>query len=268
MKKNSLVLAGLLVALTTSPALALEGFGDNVPLSFAVRQIVPTKYDVSFGPDVKADKTVSWKADGDWQHTLKSLTTKQGLNFAQRDGVVKVTVAGAEQTPTADRVKRVTYGLPQGTSGFLLDGEEVASGPMSPEASAENVKSSKAETTANPTSDLPSMDAMTDATADQTRAASVAPAEPSAPPAPSWEIAPGEDLETVLSDWASRVGWTVIWRSNYSYPVEAGATVHGDFVKAATNLADAFQTATPPLYLTFYEGNKVLVISNGHDRMD
>src|SRR5215831_12237342 len=38
-----------------------HGFGDNVPLAFACRQIVPTAVKVTFGPGASPQMLVSWK---------------------------------------------------------------------------------------------------------------------------------------------------------------------------------------------------------------
>ena len=40
---------------------ALSGFGDQVPLTFAVRQIVPANFQVAYADTVKKDAPVNWK---------------------------------------------------------------------------------------------------------------------------------------------------------------------------------------------------------------
>ena len=46
------------------------GFGDDVPLAFAVRQIVPHGVSVKYGPGASATTLVSWKGGQPWNQVL------------------------------------------------------------------------------------------------------------------------------------------------------------------------------------------------------
>ena len=47
-----------------------RGFGNAVPLSFAVRQIVPPVVKVRYGAGIDPDAVVSWKGDRPWNQVL------------------------------------------------------------------------------------------------------------------------------------------------------------------------------------------------------
>ena len=47
-----------------------HGFGDNVPLSFAARQIVPPAVTVRYARGVDLNATVSWKGGAPWNRVL------------------------------------------------------------------------------------------------------------------------------------------------------------------------------------------------------
>jgi hypothetical protein len=49
---------------------SLHGFGNGIPLNFAVRQIVPSHFSVTFGPGVDRDAAVDWKGGKPWKPTL------------------------------------------------------------------------------------------------------------------------------------------------------------------------------------------------------
>ncbi len=55
------------------------GFGDPVPLSFAVRQIVPARFQVAFGETVNRDALVDWKGGKPWRPTLSDALRPLGL---------------------------------------------------------------------------------------------------------------------------------------------------------------------------------------------
>lgn len=62
-----------------APDLALVGFGDRVPLRFAVRQIVPSRFLIAFGETVDRDASVDWKGGKAWRPTLSDALRPLGL---------------------------------------------------------------------------------------------------------------------------------------------------------------------------------------------
>jgi hypothetical protein len=67
----------------------LAGFGAQVPLRFAVRQIVPSSYEVAYGEAVDRDALVDWKGGKPWRVTLADAVSPLGLTVS----VVRSTVA-------------------------------------------------------------------------------------------------------------------------------------------------------------------------------
>ena len=53
-----------------SPFRVAHGFGDDVPLSFAARQIVPPTVTVRYGRGVDPNAAVSWKGEAPWNRVL------------------------------------------------------------------------------------------------------------------------------------------------------------------------------------------------------
>jgi hypothetical protein len=76
-----------------------------------------------------------------------------------------------------------------------------------------------------------------------------------------WSVASNAELRDVLYGWSQRAGWSLVWDSEYSYQVQAGAVFSGDFVTAVTELFAAMGQQNPPLYPQLYQGNRVLVIN-------
>jgi len=67
-----------------------RGFGDEVPLRFAVRQIVPAGIDVLFAPGADQDALVSWRGGGPWNHTLQAAIRPLGLRVIQQGNTVTI----------------------------------------------------------------------------------------------------------------------------------------------------------------------------------
>lgn len=57
----------------------IQGYGTDIPLSFAVRQIVPRAFQVVFGPGVERDRTVSWVGGKPWRTALQDAVRPLGL---------------------------------------------------------------------------------------------------------------------------------------------------------------------------------------------
>ena len=68
----------------------MAGFGDQVPLSFAVRQIVPARFQVAFGETVDSDTPVDWKGGKPWRPTLSDAVRPLGLTVSVVGATVKI----------------------------------------------------------------------------------------------------------------------------------------------------------------------------------
>ena len=68
-----------------------RGFGHDVPLSFAMRQIVPDGVRVAYGPDVDQDAIVDWVGGRPWDSVVRSTVSPLGLHAVIRGQVVSLT---------------------------------------------------------------------------------------------------------------------------------------------------------------------------------
>ena len=77
-------------AIRPGPGLA-QGFGHQVPLAFAVRQIVPASVKVSFSDGIDAeDLLVDWKGGRPWPDVLRSALRPPGLLVTFRPSAVLI----------------------------------------------------------------------------------------------------------------------------------------------------------------------------------
>ena len=80
-----------------------------------------------------------------------------------------------------------------------------------------------------------------------------------------WEAVRGETLKSLLTQWAEVSGWTLIWKLDRDYNLEAGVVFRGTFTEVASAIIRTFARAVPAPIGTFYRGNRVLVISIQED---
>lgn len=80
-----------------------------------------------------------------------------------------------------------------------------------------------------------------------------------------WEASSGKTLRTLLNEWGTKSGWTVIWKLDRDYHLEAGVVFRGTFTDVSAALVRSFARATPAPIGTFYQGNRVLLISTQED---
>lgn len=66
------------------------GFGEEVPLNFAVRQIVPPGVPVRYGPGADASGLVTWRGGAPWPQVLQAAVRPLGLVALFRPGAVEI----------------------------------------------------------------------------------------------------------------------------------------------------------------------------------
>lgn len=72
------------------PLLA-RGFGRDVPLAFAIRQIVPATLHVQYSDSIDQDVRVSWTGGLPWRKVLQNTISPLGIHAAQSGSTVRVT---------------------------------------------------------------------------------------------------------------------------------------------------------------------------------
>jgi len=66
------------------------GFGEAIPLSFAVRQIVPPAVKVTYGPGADPNALVDWKGVRAWNRVLLEAVKPLGLRLVMTHMAVEI----------------------------------------------------------------------------------------------------------------------------------------------------------------------------------
>lgn len=80
-----------------------------------------------------------------------------------------------------------------------------------------------------------------------------------------WVAKPGDTVQGLLMKWSEESGWTLIWKLDRDYILEAGVVFRGTYMDVAMALLRSFARAMPAPIGTFYKGNRVLVVSTRED---
>lgn len=80
-----------------------------------------------------------------------------------------------------------------------------------------------------------------------------------------WIAKPGDTVQGLLLKWSEESGWTLIWKLDKDYILEAGVVFRGTYMDVSMALLRSFARAVPAPIGTFYKGNRVLVVSTRED---
>lgn len=208
------------------PGPAIEGWGDDVPLSLVLEQVVPKGWEVETG-NVDTSKRVSWKGGRSWHAIVGDLA--YGYRFDARIDWVD---------------QRVTLGSVN-TAAPSLAG---SAAPIRKEGSAPVAQA-----------------AVTPAVRPADFVPAVKPIAPPAPVVQTWTLDPTKTLRENVEAWTKKAGWShVVWEGA-DYPVVASATFTGSFDSPEGPLAElisAYDGSEQPLLARLLRRDKVVHVTN------
>lgn len=73
-----------------SPTANVEGFGKDIPLAVALRQVVPPAYMLSFAPGLDQGKPVSWNGGRPWDQVVTDMLADRKLHASIQGNVLSV----------------------------------------------------------------------------------------------------------------------------------------------------------------------------------
>lgn len=293
---TGIALIASVVAFSPATANTFEGFGQDIPLESAARQIVPSDYKIDYGSGVDSKTAITWSSAADWQSALAQAVAKKGLNAAFGNGTVVISKSDKpasstrpySSAPSKDIVqkkkneRRQNRNTHRNTPSAPVDhGPRVVSDVVSaPASSSSQVAGATitqqggggfsirqaaaapaprpvaAETTAPTPATGRGMDGKDFVKKDEWKS------NDQKVGSGKFIVVPGYDLRATLESWAAATGWTVNWKSEFKYQIEADATFQGNFVEATSALIKAMSDARPTITVDFYAANNVVVISN------
>lgn len=224
----------------------VRGFANKVPLSVALRQVLPPEVGYSLAQDVSLGTVVSWKGDAPWREVMKNMLSPAGLSFKEQGGLVSITRA-------------------EGTGALVPNTFPPVPPQPSASGSSPSIVSAPAPVSLGKPMSLGPQPSLAPATTLVAPTALVAP-EPvrSDVTVDSWSGNKGDTLQATLEAWCKRANIELSWQAEYDYPMQASVSLSGSFEEAVRGLLAGFQDASPQpvgfLHNNQTAGQTVLVI--------
>jgi hypothetical protein len=222
-----------------------DGFGRDLPLVMAIRQIVPSQFGFVFDDGIDLNSRVSWQGGRPWDLVLQDTLSPLGLAASVRGNVVSIVRRG----------------------GDMMQSTSAMGGPV---VMSDNISASTAmPMTPTPVAMIPNPPA------DDMMAGGYmgTPASTSASLASntSWTAPRNSTLRTILEDWSTRVGVELYWASEYDYPIQSSVSIQGTFEEAVQTLLKGLSESRPRplgrLHPNLPDGPAVLVIETRQNSM-
>lgn len=115
MKKVLFCAAAVLLLAAPASADPVRGFGRDVPMAAAMRQVVPDGWSVSYGVGVDSNQHVNWRGAEDWRQVVDRMATSRGLvvSYEAEQHTVRI-------SRTGDPVPRVSDPSHSARGGFVM----------------------------------------------------------------------------------------------------------------------------------------------------
>ena len=277
----------------------VEGFGSNLPLAIALRQIVPPTYRFSFGTGVDAGQRVSWQGGKKWSQIVADMAAKNGLSTEIAGNVIAIRKNSGMSNAMEDVVMGATAApMPSPLPPIKPVGQDLpppiklaaSAMPAKPLASTSATSSSTmtrneqtsvlnkaididditdvpatAKTPAVPVVIAPAQDkkdlllpppaqplqnnlqdtkdTQAIVTADKPETKPIAGASLTTPG--EWVAHSGQSLRAVLQDWSHQANVSLVWSSDFDYPLQTDIRIQGTYPDAVRTLLAGFGKAQP-----------------------
>lgn len=240
-----------------------DGFGADLPLVMALRQIVPAQYGFSFDAGVNVSEHVSWQGGRPWDVVLAETVAPLGLTATIRGNVVSIARGGYAPAATPQPII---------LSGPQVVTETVQTASTMPMPVAPVVMQTSA--VAAPMAATPAV--MQQTTQTPIIGGGIIPAAAGGDSAElgttgTWTAPRNSSLRGILEDWSKRVNVELYWASEYDYPVQSAVSINGTFEEAVQVLLKGLKDSKPRpmgrLHPNLPNGPAVLVIETRQNSM-
>lgn len=269
-------------SLATEPV--VEGFGDKVPLTVAIQQILPQGYGYTLGDGVDPGQLVSWRGGRPWNVVLQEMLGPSSLAYSVNGRSVAISGTGA--SPTI--VTGVSPVAPQAAIQAPAQPMMMQPMPQSPVVMQQQpLMMQPAPQTVVTQPAMQPMMMQQSVMMQPVPQGQMVMQQPSIMPAPemqvaagglqplqienpimfqsqTWEARPGQTLRTLLQEWCTRVGTELNWTAEFDYPIMASMNMTGTFEEAVRVLLTGFDAAKPTprgrLHYNPAAGQSILVV--------
>jgi YD repeat-containing protein len=270
----------------------VNGFGKDVPLITAVRQLVPASYTYKFTPDVDLGTRVSWNGGQSLSNTLSSVLASGGYTYDLQGNMISITsthqksaAVSPAMAPPQDNLRDIpgfNDVIQQNIAQAEAEAENIAP-PIEQIASTPDIAQEK-QVYVKPMSSPVSLvtpkveyNAADDMMVPLMEEASASTAKMVAPPAPfangmhptylpvslssypetqqvrTWNVKRNSDLKSTLAGWTRQAGVGLQWNADRNFRVDYMVWVDGTFEEAIDVLMKGYADKEGPVPHTRFE---------------
>jgi hypothetical protein len=246
------------------------GFGNDLPLVTALRQVIPDNYTYVLEESVPMGQSVSWNGGRPWDQVLADMIGPMGLraNIAND----KVIITNENKMANVASMPEPIRDMRPSTQYAMAPTNVVPASPIMSDVSNANAMPSVPQAVETPIIMAPASMPVTQMRVEGLSSVS----QMNAPTAPlpsrvvpqvtrgNWSAVKGDSLRNVLEEWTGQAGAELFWSSDYDYPLAGDVNVSGTFEEATENLLLGFEQARPKpvarLHPNLPHGPAVLVV--------
>lgn len=227
------------------------GFGTDMPLAFAVRQITPSGITHVFDKDINLGMKVSWNGGKPWNEVVTDMIKPHGL-YLRIDGnkaYIHKAKNAADQTVSANKTPIPVAGaktISRLSAPADIDEEKTASAPkdaqyykdMAAEQSSEDEAEMQMAATQQPhTRTFAARTAPPiDLPATPVRTTASAPENLQQQPPRAWHAYKGQSLRDILLSWSPKANVEISWEATENYRLDDNIIINDTFHNALLSM--------------------------------
>lgn len=227
----------------------INGFANNIPLAFALSQIVPDGYAYSLGRQVDPSLIVSWNGGKPWPAVIQEMIEPLSLSMGLKGKTLLIfnqDVSGAPalekhshaeglvlKTSSAEKIATQASGAPITIADINTNGE-----------TRTNIQTPSADISAQPSQTMKKIEAIATQSEAQKPQNSqtfdlISPASGAAEPSDQsyrekkfWKAKKGESAKDVLSAWSNDANVELVWDAPHDYTLSNNILINDDYENA------------------------------------
>ena len=211
----------------------VEGFGKDIPLALALRDIVPSSYAYVFQSGDMAGRKVSWRGGKQWQQVLQDALSPLNLTSVIQGNVVAISSQSLAAVPVYAPVDTL-----------------ISAAVPAPSTPPVTMIARRPDTAPAPIIAQPSSAALPVVDLTVVR---------------KWEAKPGVTLRDALGQWSRDANVELNWSTAYDYPINNAFYFEGNYGEAVDSLLSSYGGENPApkgrLYPNLPDGPSVLMVN-------
>lgn len=234
------------------------GFGKDLPLITALRQVIPSNYTYVLEKDIPVGQTVSWSGGQAWPVVLNDMVSPYGMNADIQGGIVTIFASAISSVPAAKEPSQELLPVVVHHPEPIVPQITVNDGPqqIAPAINSRAVMPVAPQVVSN-TTKIETLPIISD---DKQETETQVPI----PSKGQWMARNGNTLRGVLEAWSNIASVDLFWSSDYDYPLMGDVNISGNFEEAIEQLLGGFSQAKPKpvgrLHPNLPHGPAVLVV--------